>query len=59
MKTSEKGRPSANEADEYRRKAKDAEHAAETAETAEAKEFYLAMAKNYHELADSAEKERR
>jgi hypothetical protein len=56
MKTSEKGRPSPNEAEEYRRKAKDAEHAAETAESAEAKEFYLAMAKNYHELASKAEK---
>jgi hypothetical protein len=58
MKTSEKGRPGASEADEYRQKAKDAEHSAETAETAEAKEFYLAIAKNYHELADSAAKDR-
>jgi hypothetical protein len=57
MTRSKKGQPGASEADEYRRKAKDAEHAAETAESAEAKEFYLAVAKDYHALAYSAEKD--
>lgn len=44
------------EAGYYRRKARDAERAAETAETAEAKQFYLEMAKSFHEAADSAER---
>jgi hypothetical protein len=46
----------ASEADEYRRKARDAERSAETAETAEAKEYYLEIAKNYYGLAESAER---
>lgn len=49
----------ASEADEYRRKARDAERSAETAESAEAKEYHLEIAKNYYELADNAERNRR
>jgi hypothetical protein len=56
MKTSKNTRQS--EADDYRRKARDAERAAETTESAEAKEFYLEMAKHYYEMADRAEKNR-
>jgi hypothetical protein len=59
MKTVKKGRPSASEADYYRRKAKDEEHAADTAETAEAKQFHLETAKAYHGMADAAEKDGR
>jgi hypothetical protein len=59
MKTSKKRWPSASEADEYRRKAKDAERAAEMAESAEAKQFYLEIAKNYYEMADGAERDKR
>jgi len=56
MKTPEKKRPSGSEADQYRRKARNAEHAAEMAETAEAKQFYLEVAKNYYEMANRATK---
>ena len=59
MNTSKKQWPGTSEADEYRRKAKDAERAAEMAESAEAKEFYLEMAKNYYEMADGAERDKR
>ena len=56
MKTPKNRRPS--EADNYRRKARDAERAAETTESVEAKEFYLEMAKHYYAMADRAEKNR-
>jgi len=59
LRTVKKGLPSTSEGDYYRRKAKDAERAAETAETAEAKQFYVETAKNYHLMADDAEKDRR
>ncbi len=49
----------ASEADQYRRKARDAERSAETAESEEAKEYYLEIAKNYYELAENAERDRR
>jgi hypothetical protein len=55
MKTPKKGRSTGSEADDYRRRARDAEHAAELAETAEAKQFYLEVAKQWYEIADRAE----
>jgi hypothetical protein len=56
MKTPKTGRSTASEADDYRRRARDAEHAAEMAQTAEAKQFYLEIAKQCYEIADRAEK---
>ena len=55
MKTPKKERPTSSEADDYRRRAREAEIAAEMAETAEAKNFHLEIAKQLHEIADSAE----
>jgi len=49
----------ASEADAYRRKARDAERSAEAAESEEAKEYYLEIAKNYYELAETAERDSR
>jgi hypothetical protein len=43
----------------YRRKAKDAERAAESAETGEARQFFMELAKNFHEAADRAERDAR
>jgi hypothetical protein len=56
MKIPKSALPTRTEADRYRRKARKAEHSAETAQSAEAKQFYLEVAKNYHELADRAER---
>jgi hypothetical protein len=55
MKTPKKERPTLSEADDYRRRARQAETAAEMAETAEAKHFYLEIAKQWYETADRAE----
>jgi hypothetical protein len=58
-KRAKKGKPSASEADECRRKAKDAEYAAETAQSAEAKDFFLQVAMDYYRLASSLEEDGR
>lgn len=54
MKTPKKALPSKTEADRYRRKARNAEHEAETAQSAEAKQFYIEVAKNFHNMANRA-----
>jgi len=55
MKTPKKGRLPASDAEEYRRRAREAEHAAEMAGSDEAKQFYLEIAKQCYEIADRAE----
>jgi hypothetical protein len=59
MKTTKKGWPSSTEADDYRRRARDAERAAEASESPEARQFYLELAKQCYEMADSAERNER
>jgi hypothetical protein len=54
METPKKERSTASEADDCRRRARDAEHAAEMAQTAEAKQFHLEIAKQWYEIADRA-----
>lgn len=55
MITPKQGQPSGSKAEECRRRARDAERLADAAQTSEEKQYHLAVAKHWWDLADRTE----